>query len=395
MSFKDQTDDVGGRILYRVMMSNTPPEFVKAASSDEIYGMQEGQACPAHLYGDPVHRKFPCNTPASTWVSAAFYYDSKDELPPKFAEWIEGRIKSSASKFNITNIINSLEEAATTIEKAAAPDDDDYAVVIKYSNGHKERYYPLTDSKLVKEAAEYLLKYRDEIPYRERKTMSEKILEKASKFGCALGDTIVFLEKQAGLGGCAAQDVAALLWGRVRVVGRSDKPTEMQIKLAEMAAICDKKANDVRHPETLQKVAEIVDNFDRAHGLHRQYSVLVPRAEDILFAITEKTASDLLKDHVALTNGSIYKVADLSNVQLEDLKGLMGEDFAEHVSVDGMTVSREKLAELMHTLPRPDADLLDRLFNDTGIERVYKQASVVSTGLSKQDWLDIASLKDH
>lgn len=392
MPIIDQTDDRNGQKLYSIINNATElPEFVKSASSEDIYGPDEG--LPNHVFADPMRRKFPCHTPAATWISASFYKESKDQLPKKLSGWIVDRLKSAAQKFNIQTLIDSVL-ATTKTEKKASLHDDDYAVVIRYTDGSKERYYPLTTRQEVKEAAEYLHKYRDEMPFPERQAMAEKILAKSAHFGASLGGLDDFIEKQAGMGTCAGIDAANLIWNRVKMLGRMDRPSDLQIKLAEIAKSCADQSRTSRthDPYMLRKLAEIIDTVDHSHGLYRDYGESVPRPEDVLFAVTEKVATQILTEFVSLQNGSVYKTADFHKLQLKDVRGLFGDGFADAISSDGMSVSPVKLAELARTLPRPDAELIDRLLQDSGIAQMTKDAAQHTAGLTNEDWKQLGEL---
>jgi hypothetical protein len=147
----------------------------------------------------------------------------------------------------------------------------------------------------------------------------------------------------------------------------------------------------VHNAGNLQKLAAFVDAFDRENGIVQDYGYSVPRPEDILFTITEKTAAQVKESHVPMTSGNIYKVADLQSVKLGDIRDWMGSDFADEVSVGGLHVNMDKLAELLPTLPRGDAEHFDRLLSTTGVQPFAKEAAHVSEGISRQDLFDLAA----
>ena len=141
----------------------------------------------------------------------------------------------------------------------------------------------------------------------------------------------------------------------------------------------------------MQKLAAFVDTFDRANGIVQDYGHSVARPEDVLFTVTEKTAAQVKAAHVPMTSGNIYKVADLQAVKLDSIRDWMGSEFADEVSVGGLHVNMDKLAELLPTLPRGDAEHFDRLLSDNGIAPFAKEAAHVPEGLSRQDLFDLAA----
>lgn len=389
----DQTQDHDGRNLYALLQQYTVPDFVKNASSEDIFG-SESDKLPGHVFGDPVSRRFPCHTPAASWVSAAFLF-TDGSVPGeqnKQGEWIGQRIYEAARKYGISTHIEVLQKEAREFNNPRPPQlhDDDFALIVHTKEG-KERHYPLRNALEVKEAAAYVVNYRDQLPFADRAEMAEKILAKADKYGAALdSDTTEFLEKQAGMGGCSPEDAAKLIMSRVEALGRMDKPTELQIELGKMAAACLEHPEQLRAEGSLHKLAQVLDEIDRATGLNRDYGDSLERPEDVLFYVTRKAASQMLAEHCQMTSGKVYRTDDFNRLKLRDVGDMMGEEFADLVSSDGLRVSPEKLAEQAATLPRTDAALIERLLEDVGIMPVYKEASYNQPKMTKDDWRKLA-----
>jgi hypothetical protein len=139
------------------------------------------------------------------------------------------------------------------------------------------------------------------------------------------------------------------------------------------------------------KLAHMIDDMDRETGLNRFVEDL-EKPEDVFFAITEKAASQLRRDHVATITGNMYKRSDFDRLKLSEVKDLMGSDFADAVTTGGLLLCPEKLAELVPTLPRADADLFDRLMLDAGINPMAKEAAHVKDGFDEDELAALASL---
>ena len=73
-SILDHTQDLSGVETHRLTSLYAPPEFVKTASHEQLYG-PEGGGLPNHVFADPVHRLYPCHTKAATWMSCLFFMD--------------------------------------------------------------------------------------------------------------------------------------------------------------------------------------------------------------------------------------------------------------------------------------------------------------------------------
>lgn len=378
----DQTQDVSGQRLYRLTHLYGLPEFVKSASVKDLCGDEQ---LPSHVYGDPRRRLFPCHTQAACWTSAAFFLDKQAEFRGD-APLIWDRILHCATVFGINKAVEDLKEKVAANVPAPEADlaDEDFALVSGHPDGTSERHYPLRNPLEVKAAADYLAAHRDAFPYEIRREFADRVLQKAAQLGVALPDED-FIVKQAGHGACTAKEAAELLLGRFHATRLGPGPTnDLQkgiLKLAQMVAQCPSK---IREPGMRVKLARTVDDFDRAAGLVGQYGPALPRPEDVLFGLTREKMAAVAKDHTHTITGHIYKLADLERVRMDDIRDLMGEDFARELTSDGLRLDSEKAAAIVPTLPRGDAELFDRLMEGVGVKPIAKEASAYSTGISRE-----------
>jgi hypothetical protein len=385
----DQSRDLNGQQLYRIVRTFPAPEFVKTASTVELCGEKLG----SHMYADPVRRLFPCHTPAATWTSAAFFLTKKADFSPEDQRAIEDRLSYFGNFHQIGKQIHDLHEKAAALKpKEATISDDDFAIVIKERDGTVTRKYPIRNGMEIKAATDYLHKYRDEMPFRVRQEIAEKILQKAASLGVTLGDSADFVEKQAGYGACSAKDCASLITGRVIASRKGPGPDgELQLEMLKLAKIILEKPSQLRQSGSLYKVAEIIDNFDRNNRL-QEYGPAFPRLEDVLFGVTREKMASVSKDYTTTITGSIYRLEDLERVKLAEVQAWFGEDIAESVTSDGLRVDSEKAAEVLPTLPRGDAELFDRMMSDLGLQPAAKEASHYTTGLSRDFLKELAKL---
>lgn len=332
---------------------------------------------------DTARRSFPIHTKAATWVSAAFLYEDGN-IPDK---QVAAKLDQAAKWFDISDEVDKLK---TTTKSASVLTDSDYAIVIKNADGTYDRRYPLRNATEVKVAAEYLQKVRDVIPLSYKTGMASKILEKASQFGAGLGyDLDDFLEKTAARGTCSAKTASDLLMTRALLVKRANPSLADELRKA--ASECSKNASNVRESTSLEKLACVIDQVDRDYGIAKDYGGSIQRPEDVLFAVTAKSASHFLDNHCSMTTGKIYNIGDLGRLDLDGVKDVLGEDFAREIS-DGLAVSPVKLAEVASTLPRPDAMLLDRLLSDSGIKPVMAESDRFGRRLTPDALAQLAEL---
>lgn len=377
MTLFDQTGDRGHTTFYRLAKLYGIPDYVKEASIQDTGlsspGM-EGSSIPVTSYADPrVPAQFPCHTKAATYLSYLYFLDAKPQLS-KHAALIEERFQKFAEYWGLLLDCQKLRTKAAEVQASLAePEipDTDYMLVTAEA-GEKVRYYPIRNALETKAAADWFVEHRYHFPFVYRKEMAAKILEKAAQYGAAIGEHDDTLQKQAGRGFCRPKEAAELIRSRVRLVG-SRMPKEAKEHYEKLAQMVEVKPFMAMTHDNLATLASTVDQLDRAHNV--QYSEITKRAEDVLFQVTYKEASDHGRHACETLSGSVYDSRDFDKVALEDIRSLFGEDFAKDIST-GMRVDPVKLAEIATTLPRPDAQLLDRLLADANIYPV-KQANVI------------------
>jgi hypothetical protein len=358
----DQSNDGSGVGLHSMTKLYAVPEFVKSASASSITG--QGADLPPNVYGDTRNLKFPCHSSPATYVSMAYFLDQEKSFG-KIASAIKARILRSADYFGIRGSIDELmaKHAAAQSHSEEDLNDSDFAMVVKFETGNKSRSYPLRNGDEVKAAASWIEKFAGDLNFHDRKVIASKILDKAAEFGANLSNAET-LNKYAANGLVSRVKAANMLFDRAKALKTLNKDSNVQELLAKTAQkVLEDKSSD------MDKAASIIDAVDKTYKLKS-----LGNASD-LYSLSIKQASDMLSDNVQLTNGSVYKKAELDNINLDEIKGVFGEDFADRVSSGGLFVDSEKLAEELATFPRNDANLFDKLVGSLGVKTAYKQAS--------------------
>jgi len=370
----DQTRDISGRETHRIFSLYPAPDFVKNA--DHAGRCGEAETLPRHIYADPFNKLYPCHSSAATWLSAAFFADSHATNNTEKLAAVRDNIVKAAAYFGIAGSVAELFEKA---EKNAATDltqlpDDDFAVVWTTAAGARDRHWPLRNGSEVKMAASQFYKYRDEFTFSDRHKIAARILDKSFEYNADLGDAQDALLLAAGRGACAAKTAAEMVRDRAQLLRRLHPQYSGELgKLAELIA---GNPEDARSVEFRIKLAGVIDAVDRETHLARMYDAGgLPRAEEVLFAVTEKVANDFMSAHVQTTTGNVYALADLEKIAVDDLRDHMGEEFADAVSAGGIYVDRAKLAAIVPTLDRGMASTLDRLLQEKNVPTTVKTAA--------------------
>jgi hypothetical protein len=378
----DQTRDLSGQQLHRFATLYEAPDFVKKADVGALCGDPD---MPSDVYGDPVHRIFPCHSQAATWASAAFFLTKRADLKPKDAEIIDQRIQRFAEYHGITRTINALRQKVASNVKNPLTDlsDEDFALVFVEGND-KRRHYPLRNAQEVKAAADYLMKHRDSFPYQLRRDFADKVLQKAAAYGVNLGEQTSYIERQAGYGACSTKVAVNMLKDRVRAAQKGPgQMTEMQQELLKLANMFERYPSKLREPGIRVKLAAVVDAYDRATGLNNSYGEWLQRPEDVLFELTNEKMASVVKDYCATITGNIYKLADLERIRTDDVRNYVGDDFADAVAGRDNYIDSEKAAAVIPTMDRGAAELFDQLMRELGIHPIAKEASADYLGLSR------------
>ena len=367
----DQTQDISGRETHRLTSLFDSPDFVKSASHERTHGDETLQR---HMYADQYNKLYPCHSAPATWLSSVFFADKRAEFDEKRAAEIENRLHAAAKFFGILGSVQEMEEkvAASVADNFNNLGDDQFAIVWVGEGGTKERHWPLRNATEVKYAAHGFAKWRDEFVFEDRHTIAEKILVKSAEHNADISEHEHMLALTAGHGACAAKVATEMLRDRARLVQRSNHPAA--VEMAKLASVLEQNPENARAHETRVKLAAAVDEFDRVNHLYRLYDAGgLPRAEEVLFAVTEKAARDFMSENVETTTGNVYALSDLEKLALDDVRNWLGDEFADAVSAGGVFLDRDKLASIVPTLDRGMAASLDRLMQDN------KMAAVVRT----------------
>jgi hypothetical protein len=365
MAVLDQNLDLSGQEKHRLFTLYNAPAFVKSAEEVLIHG--DEQLAP-NEYADPLRKLYPCHTKAAVWTSAAFFYDCQNELPPMRAATIEDKLLKAAEIFGIQNEVATIK---TQIKDAKVDDlsqlpNEKFAYVTTDATGQATREYPLRNAIEVKKAAEYLMQYRDDMPWTMRNTFATNVLRAAEEFGAAIGDVRDDLEKTAGFGLCSASDVVSALKQRARAAKLNSDVQDLTDGLEKLAELINNNKNSMLQRQHM--LVEFLDDVDRRANWTTRYNSDFSRPEDIIFGVTEKSASELASRLIGSPfTGNYYQLSDLEQLPLNKLSEVMGEDMAEAVSAGGVYIDTEKLAAVIPTLPREDADMFDQLTAVCGI----------------------------
>jgi hypothetical protein len=248
-------------------------------------------------------------------------------------------------------IMGECENAKIAFEQInqskVASADLGYAMQWTSPEGVKLEKYAAYDNESTLDAALNFYENRTKYPYDCRCKTAEALLQKAAQYDVNLPAYLnTYLEKAAALGAVGVSNVDDVLVQRGEVY-----PVEYREEFNKVAELLEKfvEQPELRSDSDFIKAAmTAVDSFDAAirfqHGLIEEGLI----DSRLTASNLQKMASED-KFLVTLVNGNEIDCRTLTKEALEA------------VNPELVTMDEKKLAEVLPTLPRGDADLLSRL----------------------------------
>ncbi len=262
----------------------------------------------------------------------------------------------AAAFCRLWNIENDIKEAEAKLAAHKNPAEltDEAFALVQTHQGQKIRKFASVDATTTVEAAIAFHEHRHQYPYAWRKEAAERLLKAASAHQACLPEYVaIYLTKAAGHASPTTDSIDDVM------VSRSSRTPQSMRDLSDaFIGAMDKVATDEaahQDPEIVDLTLRAIDSYDRevklagyyGHGLELPEEMLViPHAK--LAKIAEEAGRT-----IRLVNGHEIKVSSLTPEILEAVMDGAG------------SMGNAKLAEVLPTLPKPDADLLVELLPKT------------------------------
>lgn len=377
------------QVLARLCHLYPPPEYVKQAAS-------QPDVAPASYFdfADPQQRQLPLHTPAAAWASAAALFDCPVAQRPTNYSGLRDALYKAAKLHGIERDLYQLEAAGRS-NQPATPEElpDSCFAYIDDSTQPPTRSLMVRHAKEALAAADWLLKYRNEMTLEKCAAIATRIAVRIDELGAAATVAQLHgLEKLAGFGVCPPEIVEDLLESRMLMTQavrdpnrRSDAQAatkgleSLLLDLRKEAGLRKEGSVGVQvtsHPSRLQEIAKLVDNVDEYFGFRRFYGNPLAPPEEV-FGITKYAADDFLRRHVILRHGAAYRKEDLGRIPLSDIQQFMGPQVAEQCTRTGLHVDVEKTASVLAQLPETAAQTFDRLAQTYAVQPVEQGQSTL------------------
>lgn len=318
------------------------PDYVKTA---EALDKESAAGLPAELFADQVGMHFPINNRAQTWLSAAYFNENEEKMAADVAGAAKEMILKAASIYNIDQDVRDV----FACEKVAA--DDQPEVYYCYTDENGRHHYPVFGPEGVKKACAHFDTHYSDYKPTVRHEIARNIIKKAQDFGVEPSRPVMI---HGGLGLIDTAALASEIFERAKMT----KDAEAAAALGNLASLLEVMDASDLCGET-EKIAEVMEAVDTLNGMDRNYDHLYWSPMEAICPMTVKEAEAFVNDTLELKNHhfSLKKLAELDATIFTDV---LGEDFAGELTHEDGTLSVEKMAEILPTLPDTDKRLLEK-----------------------------------
>ena len=358
----DILNDNGYRVWYQLgtKYAEVIPDYVM---DYKLPDEKEASAFDKNLFADSFRRLFPINDPASTWLSAAYFAKRAAANELKYtadeAEHIKSILLKAAEIFNIKSDIEKIssvivDDSTTEITKKASDDDNNFGLIMQADDGTVvAKKYPMFDKEGVARAADYFSYYRTRYPLHIRRSIAKNIMSKAAEYGMDVDSLHYSVKSEAGYGIPQRHVVMDEILRRSKLT----KNAEDAAVLANINQMLNEVASMELDSQTLDKLAEVLDTFDRSAGLVSEYNKTLRIPTDFLFEIPLDMAKKAMEDAVELDK-FVFSIEKLAELDVDVFDTVLGEEVTKDIKTDGK-LNTEKMAEVLPALPRPDRAALE------------------------------------
>ena len=317
------------------------PEYVKSAVAEEQEDLSTLQ--PSAFAGI---REYPVHTKAATWMSCAYFTMNEDQLHRNEREFVKSRLEKCAKEWGVD--FSGIQKdycVATAVHEPVK-----YALVEKDQSENEVKLCPIDTREDVRAAASWLYDNRTKLPYSWRNKIAKAVINEAGDYDGILLPHIDYLNKAAGYGASAPEDIATALAARSRMID------DQQIQDAIMKVAGDLQPRKFNY-EAQQKFASLLADIDEGFGITRFYNSFLPLPEETVCGLTAKEASEIVNTSLVLANGRVVTDSALDAMPLHKVAAAIGGAFFETIE-STVLPSPSFVKQAVSKLNSDDADTL-------------------------------------
>lgn len=355
----DVFHDNSHRVL--VQISNSHPDLIP----DYVmkYTLPDKEAASEiddELFADQARRMFPMDNPASAWLSAAYLHKhaAEENLPLSDVEirHVASVLEKAGEVYGIAGDIDAISSVFYVEEKEAEDTDEAYGWVMRHDKTGEVlgRKYPMFDKRGVKLASDYFAEYRNRYPAGVRRGIARRIMKRANDLGVDVDTLKSAVHKEAGYGLPRRDVLMSELLERAHLTKDAESAAALA-NINDLVAAMD--AQEIN--ENLNKIAEVIDTFDRQADLVKDYGRRILMPADFLYDIDIKEAEAVVEDSVELDK-YVFSATKLAELPQNTFIPILGPEFGKAIVKEGSTeIDREKFIDTISGLKTEDRAALE------------------------------------
>jgi hypothetical protein len=370
----DITDDVSKKYYNAFIQQVAMPEYVKSAN---IPTKDDAAVKNSECFADSVNKKFALDSKSDCWCSALYFYGNQCNTLA-IGKQAEVKLLNAARVWGISEDIKSLKSA---FEQQTIPAS--YAITFDHKGVKIERC-PDHTKEAATASAEWLYENRFKFPVKVQKKAAAKLQAKANVFKLGV-KTASYIDKLAN------SDTYSNLNCKIAIAITDRLSGISTIKWSELEDELLKVANDLNtRPFELCQNGDIIVNcleaLDVKHGLNSKWGSAVHHPIDVCFRVNLTKAASAADGVVHLTTGTPVDLTKISDHQLEKGLKIAGDDFFHYCQTDGLNIDRSKAAEIIPTMPKPEAMRFELAIKTAGYipettyglaDRIFKEGNAM------------------
>lgn len=324
----DQFTDPQHALLHQ--LARECPEDVSRVKSASLSG-----SVPGTVFADQQRGLFPLHTPEHALLSRIYATKQASDISPD----VIARIDRALSIYGV-----NYTPQTSTKQASVADAESDAGVGAEHYLLPQYRGFLVKEAAHVGPAADALIAQRNRLRVATVVQAATRLVKKAADFGMQMNDLPDEIYKYAGLVNC---DTGRLVdWVEARAAIAPDAQSRDSYEKIAKHIIGRIPADGIaRNREDLTKIASLLEDLDRANGLHHQYNTSLLDPMETVFNM------DKVAEPTVTLAGKTIPVRSLVALPDEIYAEILGDDVLEHVA--GADGSRDpaELVAVLRTLP--------------------------------------------
>jgi hypothetical protein len=369
----DIADDVSKKLYHTFTTKVNMPEYVKSSS---VPTSKDLRSLSSSAFADSIGRKFALNTKSNCWCSALYFYGNQCNSSD-FSKQAEARITEAARVWGISSDVETIKQAFQVTEIPVT-----YALSFNFNNKQINRC-PDHTKEAATESAEWLYSNRYHFPVKIQREAAVKLAAKAN-LGKLSHKAASYIDKLANPDNYSNLNckVATAITDRLSGIPMA-KWGALEDSMLKFAESINSKPFELCKESSV--VVEALEAIDVKHSMTTKWGKSITHPVDVCYrASLTKVASDV-DSTVYLTTGTPIDIHSISDSQLSKGLKIAGDEFLSYCQPDGLNIDRAKAAEILPTMPKPEARRFETAVKKAGyapestyelIDRLFKEAQM-------------------